>query len=785
MTKFQGIYANESRNSEMLAAACAVGVACCFGSPIGGVLFSIEVTSVYFAVRNYWRGFFSAVCGAMTFRLLAIWFSQEETIVAIFLTGFKMEFPYDPQELFVFAMIGVFCGLGGALYVYLHRRYVLWMRGNKKLTKFLQKNRFIYPFLVSWIISTLSFPPFTGQFQAGDIGTHEQIHILFSNYTWSKDPAEMSVDEWAHVQHWVTPYTSVFVNLIIYILLTFFLSIVAATLPVPTGVLIPTFKVGAAFGRLVGESMHVWFPDGVRYGDEISYIAPGGYAIVGASAFTGAVTHTISISVIVFEMTGQITHCVPVLIAVLISNAIASLLQPSCYDSIIMIKKLPYLPDILPASSGAYNLYVDDFMVREIKYIWYGMSYKELKAILKESRKLKGFPLVDNPNHMVLLGSIQRTELISAIERHIGKERRLAVALERHDEQIKRDKELQRQRLQSQLEQEAEKRKLEEEEQKQRLKKEDSPPKQRRPSRFAVTTEDGDTFVPEQEHQQQQQQQQQQDDLLLSSSTSSPTDEDEDYKKSKAKLVKGLQELNSRPKKSILKKSNSHTIHSFGFPGMGSSSGSRGVSRGGGGLKDDHVLKRGSTLPTSQSKAAEDGDEPPKPNYLTVTGAEGRVRSALGNLQSLFKRPSQMTLASGSPSSPGSPFIRGKSWSRVDMTLQEQREWERSEMDLPVDFNTCHIDPAPFQLVEKTSLLKVHSLFSMLGVNHAYVTAIGKLIGVVGLKELRKAIEDANSGQSVAKDSNSTATGAGSTPAPVQQAVQIDVEGGDNGGNKA
>jgi chloride channel 2 len=39
----QGIYANESRSNEMLSAACAVGVACCFGSPIGGVLFSIEV----------------------------------------------------------------------------------------------------------------------------------------------------------------------------------------------------------------------------------------------------------------------------------------------------------------------------------------------------------------------------------------------------------------------------------------------------------------------------------------------------------------------------------------------------------------------------------------------------------------------------------------------------------------------------------------------------------------------------------------------------------------------
>lgn len=35
-----------------------------------GVLFSIEVTSVYFAIRNYWRGFFSAVFGALMFRLM-------------------------------------------------------------------------------------------------------------------------------------------------------------------------------------------------------------------------------------------------------------------------------------------------------------------------------------------------------------------------------------------------------------------------------------------------------------------------------------------------------------------------------------------------------------------------------------------------------------------------------------------------------------------------------------------------------------------------------------------
>lgn len=80
----------------------------------------------------------------------------------------------------------------------------------------------------------------------------------------------------------------------------------------------------------------------------------GGYATVGAAAFSAGVTHTISVSVIIFEMTGQITHIVPIMIAVLISNAIAALLQPSIYDSIILIKKLPYLPDLLPSSSGEF-----------------------------------------------------------------------------------------------------------------------------------------------------------------------------------------------------------------------------------------------------------------------------------------------------------------------------------------------------------------------------------------------------------------------------------------------
>jgi len=642
VTRVQGTYANESRKSEMLAAACAVGVACCFGAPIGGVLFSIEVTSVYFAVRNYWRGFFAAVIGAIVFRLLSIWFEDEETIIAVFRTTFPIEFPYDPQELFVFAFIGIFCGIGGSLYVFIHRKYVLWMRSNKKLSKFLQKNRFIYPLLISSLISALSFPGGPGKFTASDTTTHEQVVTLFSNFTWARNIDDMTVEEYKHIQHWRDPITeSVFVSLTVYIVSTFFLSIIASTLPVPSGVLIPTFKIGAAFGRMVGEAMHVWFPDGVRYGDQISFIMPGGYATVGAAAFSGAVTHTISISVIVFELTGQITHCVPVLVAVLISNAIASMLQPSCYDSIILIKKLPYLPDIVPSSSGAYNIYVEDFMlsISKVRYIWYGMTYSELRDILRQGRKLKALPLVDNPDQMVLLGSIRRQELIAAIDKQIGIDRRLA------EKSIRR--------------QEAENRKIKLEEddrikslaaELQKVKKEKSEdqeePSQRRTGRFAVS---------------------------MGNIENKETAKD-------GSLPRQL--------RGILKQSNtdnSATIHETSSP------------------------------------------------YSTLAAAADKWRNTVQNITSIFS--SEYTLSPG-----GSK----KRFLDFDMDPDEQKDWEAEEMEKSVDFSQIKIDPAPFQLPEKSSLLKVHSLFSMLGVDHAYVTTIGRLIGVVGLKELRKAIEDVN-----------------------------------------
>ena len=48
---------------------------------------------------------------------------QEDTIIAVFRTEFDVEFPYDAKELILYVGVGIVCGIGGALYVFTHRRY--------------------------------------------------------------------------------------------------------------------------------------------------------------------------------------------------------------------------------------------------------------------------------------------------------------------------------------------------------------------------------------------------------------------------------------------------------------------------------------------------------------------------------------------------------------------------------------------------------------------------------------------------------------------------------------
>ncbi|XP_052660673.1 chloride channel protein 2 isoform X2 [Harpia harpyja] len=590
LSLFGGIYENEARNIEMLAAACAVGVGCCFAAPIGGVLFSIEVTSTFFAVRNYWRGFFAATFSAFIFRVLAVWNKDEETITALFKTRFRLDFPFDLQELPAFAVIGIASGFGGALFVYLNRKIVQFMRRQKTINRFLMKKRLLFPALVTLLISTLTFPPGFGQFMAGQLTQKDTLVTLFDNQTWAKQGLSDEFEYLGILEAWRHPRSNVFVTLVVFILMKFWMSALATTIPVPCGAFMPVFVIGAAFGRLVGESMAAWFPDGIHTDSNTYRIVPGGYAVVGAAALSGAVTHTVSTAVIVFELTGQISHILPVMIAVILANAVAQSLQPSLYDSIIRIKKLPYLPELGWGHHEKYNVRVEDIMVRDIRYVTLNCKYRDLQHVL-HSTKMKSLPLVESAESMILLGSIERAQVGALLSHQLSPQHRLQAL------------------------------------------------------RQKMLAEDG-------------------------------------HRLSDASICFQIS-----------------TEASSGAP--------------------THTAPRKPLKPALKRVPSGPAESPP-------AGTTDHTGIALKSLfcANSAAEPTEEELELGDR-----------------MTPAEILEWEEQQLDQLVDFSSAKIDPAPFQLVEHTSLHKTHTIFSLLGLDHAYVTSIGRLVGMVSLKELRKAIE--------------------------------------------
>ncbi|XP_048751494.1 chloride channel protein 2-like isoform X3 [Ostrea edulis] len=669
LTSFKGIYENESRRTEMLAAACAVGVAATFAAPIGGVLFSIEVTATYFAVRNYWRGFFAAVCGAVTLRMLAIWFKNEATLTAVFKTTLRTDFPFDVLELLVFAIMGVLCGLAGALFILFHRKIVLLTRRHRRVTSFLQKNRFIYPGLVTLVISSLTFPLGLGQFFAGELTSKQAINELFSNITWTTGQAEGLRDE-EIISHWKHGSTNIYVNLVIFVVLNFGFGAFCNTMPVPAGVFVPVFLVGAAFGRLTGECMAAWFPEGIPSGDIINKIVPGGYAVVGAASFSGAVTRTISTSVIVFEVTGQISHVLPAVVAVLISNAVAGKFQPSFYDSIIKLKQLPYLPDIVSAKANAWKVFIEDIMMKEVSCITFTSNYGELRDLLT-STNYKSYPLVDSPDSMILLGSIQRFELERILFVHLSKDQKIFIQDESEDEESRKSNS-------SSLNDVS------------KIKRSITPP----PTINIIPQIKSRFFVSKVEEKKRSRSPSPRRPSIPRSVFANQVSSASSMESDKERQTYHTLQL---PLRSILKKSSSSSALINNRANSETN------------LQSEITAYYRKLASSKKESICED------PPYIID-------KSSLTNLAKKVRLPPEP--------------VKIK-----NLTREQQEEWEEQRLTDPIEWEGVQIDPAPFQLVERTSLHKVHSLFSLLGLNHAYVTNTGRLVGVVGLKELRRAIQ--------------------------------------------
>ncbi|XP_039940765.1 chloride channel protein ClC-Ka isoform X1 [Hirundo rustica] len=412
-------YENKFKQHEMLVAAQAVGVATVFGAPISGVLFSIEVMSPHFAVRDYWRGFFAATCGAFMFRLLAVFNSEQETIAAVFKSDLKIDFPFDLLETFFFLILGIVCGIVACAYLFCQRWMMVAVKKNRLTAKLLATDKPVYTVLVVLLLASVTFPPGLGQFMASRLTMKEHLISLFDNRTWSLlAPNASGVAKPGGLwQEWDHPSATIYGTLTFFLLMKFWMLILATTLPLPAGYFMPIFIYGAAIGRLMGEAVALLFPQGLHSEGPPRPIIPAGYALAGAAAFAGSVTHAVSTALLVCEATGHLGHVLPTVLAVLVANAISQKNQPSFYDAGIIVKKLPYLPPIRSRHIASYRVTVEEFMERGVVALAKGDGFQEVLVALDASADAE-YPVVESTGSPALVGTVSRSQLVTFLQSH-------------------------------------------------------------------------------------------------------------------------------------------------------------------------------------------------------------------------------------------------------------------------------------------------------------------------------------------------------------------------------
>ncbi|TRZ26493.1 hypothetical protein HGM15179_000650 [Zosterops borbonicus] len=412
---------NEGKRREVLSAAAAAGVSVAFGAPIGGVLFSLEEVSYYFPLKTLWRSFFAALVAAFTLRSINP-FGNSRLVL------FYVEYhtPWYMAELFPFILLGVFGGLWGTLFI---RCNIAWCRRRK--TTRLGKYPVLEVIVITAITAIIAYPnPYTRR------STSELISELFNDCgalessqlcDYINDPnMTRPVDDIPDRPAGPGVYSAMW-QLALALVFKIVITIFTFGMKIPSGLFIPSMAVGAMAGRMVGIGVeqlayhhHDWiiFRNWCRPGADC--VTPGLYAMVGAAACLGGVTRmTVSLVVIMFELTGGLEYIVPLMAAAVTSKWVADAFgKEGIYEAHIHLNGYPFLDvkdefthrtlatDVMRPRRGEAPLSV---LTQD------SMTVEDVETLIKET-DYNGFPVVVSKDSERLIGFAQRRELILAIK---------------------------------------------------------------------------------------------------------------------------------------------------------------------------------------------------------------------------------------------------------------------------------------------------------------------------------------------------------------------------------
>lgn len=348
-----------------------------------------------------WQSFVCAMVAAVTLQALNPFRTGNIVLYQVTYTRGWHRF-----EIIPFVILGIIGGLYGAFLIRLNLKIAKWRRSRSTARPVLEV------IIVTLLTALINFPNLFMRAQNSEL-----VQSLFAECgTDTEDPFGLCAPGA------VSMATIAF--LLMAAVLGFFLATMTFGLDVPAGIILPSFAIGSLYGRALGTAFKMWqesYPDFFLFGNcepDVPCVTPGIYAIIGAAAALGGATRmTISIVVIMFELTGALTYVIPIMIAVMLSKWCGDIFgKRGIYESWIHLNEYPFLDhrdDTTPPDVPAHKVMtiVDDITV----IVAIGHTIDTLRNVLATTQ-YRGFPVVTDTSNPVLLGYISRNELSFALK---------------------------------------------------------------------------------------------------------------------------------------------------------------------------------------------------------------------------------------------------------------------------------------------------------------------------------------------------------------------------------
>ncbi|XP_021682020.1 putative chloride channel-like protein CLC-g isoform X2 [Hevea brasiliensis] len=418
-------FKNDRDRRDLVTCGSAAGIAAAFRAPVGGVLFALEEMASWWRSALLWRAFFTTAVVAIVLRaLIDLCLSGK---CGLFGTGglimfdvYSANITYHLIDVPPVLLLGVVGGILGSLYNFLLdkvlRIYNLINEKGIVYRIFLACSISIFTssllFGLPWLASCQPCPADASEAcpTIGRSGNYKKFQCQPGHYN---DLASLifntNDDAIRNLFSRDTDAEFQYSSILIFFITCFFLSIFSYGIVAPAGLFVPVIVTGASYGRFVGMVV-----------SSKSSLNHGLYAVLGAASFLGgSMRMTVSLCVIILELTNNLLLLPLIMLVLLVSKTVADAFNGNIYDLIMKAKGFPYLET--HAEPYMRQLTVTDVVTGPLQ-LFHGIEkVGDIVHVLQTTRH-NGFPVIDEPplsESPVLYGLILRAHLIELLKKKV------------------------------------------------------------------------------------------------------------------------------------------------------------------------------------------------------------------------------------------------------------------------------------------------------------------------------------------------------------------------------